>query len=84
MSFHWMDGSGFYWIFGLIPMLLWALLLVVGIILVLRLSARSGSDRMPPPQWGGGDSAEEILRRRFASGEIDEDEYRRRLDALRR
>jgi putative membrane protein len=28
--------------------------------------------------------AEEVLRRRFARGEIDEEEYQRRLEALRR
>jgi putative membrane protein len=37
--------------------------------------------------WGGSgprrdDDPEQILARRFAAGEIDEDEYRRRLEAL--
>ena len=80
MTFHWFDGSGL-WFAAVIPMVLWALLLLVGIILVLRLAGRSGSQ--DPPQWGG-DSAEEILRRRFAAGEIDADEYHRRLEVLRR
>ena len=31
----------------------------------------------------GGRGAEETLRRRFARGEIDEEEYQRRLEALR-
>jgi putative membrane protein len=34
------------------------------------------------PESGG--SPEEILRRRFAAGEIDSDEYERRLDELRK
>lgn len=39
--------------------------------------------------WGGGagprrdDDPEQILARRFAAGEIDEEEYHRRLEALR-
>jgi len=31
----------------------------------------------------GGPDAEEVLRRRFADGELDEDEYRSRLQTLR-
>jgi len=33
---------------------------------------------------GSGGSAEELLRRRFAAGEIDDDEYAKRLEVLRR
>jgi putative membrane protein len=32
--------------------------------------------------WSGGSRAEDTLARRFAGGEIDEDEYHRRLEAL--
>jgi uncharacterized membrane protein len=35
------------------------------------------------PAMSNRDSVEEILRRRYASGEIDADEYRRRLATLR-
>jgi uncharacterized membrane protein len=35
-------------------------------------------------QGRSGQGAEQILARRFASGEISEDEYQRRLTALRR
>jgi uncharacterized membrane protein len=31
-----------------------------------------------------GESSEELLRRRFAAGEIDAEEYERRLEVLRR
>lgn len=31
-----------------------------------------------------GESAEELLRRRFAAGEIDEEEFAKRLEVLRR
>lgn len=87
MTFHWVDGG--MWIAVLLP-LLWMLLLALGVILLVRLVNRGGPSQ--PPQWGGppqsppqaGDSAEEILRRRYAAGEIDEEEYRRRLDVLKR
>lgn len=65
-------------------MLLWALvgiallvLVVIGIIRLVRVpeSRRSGAltDRETP---------EELLRRRYAAGEIDEDEYERRRAGL--
>jgi putative membrane protein len=79
MTIHWVDGG--LWFVALVPLLLWVLLLVLGIILLVRLLNRRGPAE--PSQWGG-DSAEEVLRRRFAAGEIDEEEYRRRLDVLRR
>ncbi|MGZ8562232.1 MAG: SHOCT domain-containing protein [Candidatus Limnocylindria bacterium] len=33
---------------------------------------------------GAGESAEELLRRRFAAGEIDEEEFAKRSEVLRR
>lgn len=36
------------------------------------------------PAEGGGEDAEELLRRRFAAGEIHADEYERLLEVLRR
>jgi putative membrane protein len=33
---------------------------------------------------GSGESAEELLRRRFAAGEIDEEEFTKRSEVLRR
>lgn len=55
--------------------LLFVALIVVGIVLVLR---------QPPPgePRGGGTSARQILDERFARGEIDQEEYRRRRATL--
>nr|WP_202035394.1 SHOCT domain-containing protein [Streptomyces mexicanus] len=52
------------------------------------LRGRGGPWRGPDGPWRGGDgrpagdSPLAVLGRRFASGEIDEDEYRRRLSVL--
>ncbi len=70
-----MTGWGWAWM-GLFPVvLLIALALVVGWFM-----RESGSGRTRD----GEDSAREVLRRRFAAGEIDEDEFTRRLASLER
>jgi putative membrane protein len=56
-------------------LLLWGLL-VVGVVALLRRRARSTS--VEPRR-----TAEELLAERFARGDIDEEEYRRRRDVLR-
>lgn len=66
-------GWGAWLAMSLAMVVFWGLLLW-GIITI----ARSASGDPPP----GGDP-ERILAERFARGEIDEDEYRRRLDTLR-
>ncbi|MCX4999790.1 SHOCT domain-containing protein [Streptomyces longwoodensis] len=76
------DGGPGPWIL-LFP-LIWAAV-VVGAVTLLRRTA--GRGRRGP--WGpadvtrpAGDSPLAVLGRRFASGEIDEDEYWRRLSVL--
>jgi putative membrane protein len=44
---------------------------------------RFGPGRYPGPVPGGPAAAEEILRERYARGDIDEAEYRQRLEVLR-
>lgn len=69
-----MGGGMWGWLMGplgLVAMVaLWALLIWGGVVLVRHLSVGSAS------------GAERVLSRRFAAGEIDEDEYRERLQAL--
>lgn len=55
--------------------LLFVALIVIGVVLVLR-QVPSGESR------GGAGSARQILDERFARGEIDQDEYRRRRASL--
>ncbi|WP_245645963.1 SHOCT domain-containing protein [Pseudonocardia acaciae] len=57
--------------------LFWVLI-IAGIVLLVRAQARP--DRTTP---GGRPTPERLLAGRFARGEIDEDEYRQRLDVLR-
>jgi len=73
MQMHWDGwwGMGWMWIF-------WILIIVVLLLLVrwLIIPAR-GSDL-------SSESPEQILKKRYARGEIDKEEYERRLEDLRR
>lgn len=77
---HDMHGGMGVWmaLSGLIGLALLVALILVIIWLVRSLLTSGDRDR--PHQ----DEAEAILRRRYAAGEIDEDEHQRRRDALRR
>ena len=69
------------WLGMSVGMLIWAIVLVVVVWLVVRgLMAVEQRDR----RTERGDSAKQLLRRRFAAGEIDAEEYERRLSALGR
>lgn len=71
---------------------IWAFLLIVTLLAVLVLSVlgsvwlvrRLRQDVGGSPVSRSGDSAHDTLRRRHAAGEIDDDEYKRRLAALSR
>ena len=60
-------------------MLLWWIAGIVVLILLVRVLVRT-SPGSPP----GDETPEQILKRRYARGEIDRDEYQRRLEDLRR
>jgi putative membrane protein len=83
----WYDGgmSGWGWFGMSIGMLLFTALLVFGGVLLFRSLDRSGSHPAPPapPTAADRPSAEQVLADRFARGEIDDQEYRERLAALR-
>jgi len=66
-------GAGGMWLF-------WILLIVVVVVLARWLMAQGGSSRLP----AAGESPEQILKRRYARGEMSEDEYEQHLTALRR
>jgi uncharacterized membrane protein len=58
-----------------IVVVIWVL--VIGLLVWLAIRAISHRP-------GSGESAEELLRRRFAAGEIDEEEFAKRSEVLRR
>lgn len=64
-----MGGMWFWWILALV-------LIVLAAWIISRVTSRQGES--------AGESAEERLKRRYAEGEIDENEYETRLKDLRR
>ena len=68
MGMHW--G---WWIF-------WIVVVVFVVWLVVRTTGEGAGSTPPPPR---AQSPEEILRERFAKGEITEEEFRSRLRALK-
>lgn len=83
-------GFGFHWAFLLIP-LFWILLFVLIFAIAGRRWRRAGWSHGyghgfgPHAYWGAQSarSAEGSLAERFAQGDIDEKEYRARLEVLR-
>jgi len=68
---------------------LWALLVVVTVLAMLVLAVLGSvwlvrQLRRPDRGTPTGDTARDLLRRRYAAGELDDDEYERRLSALNR
>lgn len=74
-----MSGYGGGWMgYGFLPMgLIWLLLLVAAVVLVVWLVGRAGGG-------GQGDGALEILRQRYARGELDREEFERMKEELGR
>ncbi len=76
-----MNGWGYAAL--VIQVLFWALL-VVGVAFLIRYLARGRHETpAPPPAPQAHQGPEQILAGRFARGEIDEEEYHRRLTTLR-
>jgi putative membrane protein len=78
-------AAGYGWAFILVP-IFW--ILVIGLVVFLvsrrrRAWMAGGPDGFGPPWTRAGASAESTLAERFAKGDIDETEYRARLEVLR-
>ncbi len=77
----WMHGFGFGWggmVFGGLLTLLFWIVVIVLVVLVIRALSRSSTSRTTPPPSSPGeprDQALEILRERYARGEITKDEF---------
>ncbi|HJW21931.1 MAG TPA: SHOCT domain-containing protein [Candidatus Limnocylindrales bacterium] len=88
-GFGWMDGVGILWIVGILAMVAFWALIIVGLVYAVRWLIRADrNSRLPggPSGWNAPDSRPdnplEILRQRYARGEIDEEEYERRRKTL--
>jgi putative membrane protein len=69
-------NGGWWWVMGIGWLVFLAIVVVFGYLLIRHITQMSGAGQ----QRRG---AEDVLADRFARGEIDEDEFRRRRDALR-
>jgi putative membrane protein len=78
-----MDGmmNGGSWLWMLLPLLFWGGLLAFAVWALMRIFPNRGVNDETSSH--GGDSAEEILQKRFARGEIDAEEYERSLEVLK-
>ncbi|KIE23812.1 hypothetical protein LK08_28115 [Streptomyces sp. MUSC 125] len=84
-------GWGGWFVMTVLMVLFWAVL-IGGVVALVRYFSGTRHHQQPGPQWPSGESrdgggqdrrAENLLAERFARGEIDEDEYKRRLTTLR-
>jgi len=74
MGYGPMAGFGGFWPFFGLHMLVWVALIVLAIWGIARL--------FPTQRGRSTDAAQEILRRRYASGEINQEEYEQAKRAL--
>lgn len=82
---EWNDGMGnWWWIPMTITMIaVWGGLIWIGVALLNRNRQGTREQVVSPPPVAPRPSAQEILAERLARGEIEPEEYRQRLDALR-
>ena len=80
----WGHGWGWGgWVLMSVVMVLFLLALIAAIVVAIRyMSASNPAPRESPTSYAR-PGPEKLLAERFARGEIDEDEYRRRLSLLR-
>jgi putative membrane protein len=79
--------DGYDWSWGwILAMGAFVLLVIAGIVVALMFARRGSGHQIAPgaDPAGSRSQAHTILEERFARGEIDEDEFRRRSEMLRR
>jgi putative membrane protein len=77
------EHGGAIWLAILLQLVFWIGLVAVIVWLVLRLQRTPPPGAPPGPEAIRPESPEEILARRLANGDIEPDDYERRLAALR-
>jgi putative membrane protein len=80
-GFPYRFGDGGIWVGMVLSWIFWILVVALVVVLLIRLLRTHDSGWRGPIE--DPNSPEEILHRRFANGEIDVDEYERRMAALR-
>jgi putative membrane protein len=80
-GFPYRFGDGGIWVGMVLSWIFWILVVALVVVLLVRLLRTHDSGWRGP--MDDPNSPEEILHRRFANGEIDVDEYERRMAALR-
>jgi putative membrane protein len=84
MNVEWGMGGGFglVWLFGVFLMVLFWGLVIAALVLGIRWLIRADQRGRPQPPGPRPDDPLEILRQRYARGEIDDEEYERRRRVL--
>ena len=84
MMWYWGTGMHWWgWGLGAFTTLIFWGLIIWAIVMLVRWSRGARPGPWQHRAWRRDDDPEQILARRFAAGEIDADEYRERLGALR-
>ena len=77
---HMWGGGGHGWFFGPLMMVFWLVVMVGAVVLILRWLCASG--HIDPRRKAPGSDALDILRERFAKGEIEKAEFEERRALL--
>jgi len=83
---HMWGGAMHGWFLGPLMMIVWLAVTVGAVVLVLRLTGMTGHGKSSEKQGSekSGPDAMDILRERFARGEIDKEEFEERRTLLER
>jgi len=79
---HNWDGPWHGWFMGPLVMMLFLAVLVIAVVLLVRWFSSRGENHSTGGHMGAANSALDILKERFARGEIDKDEYEERRKTL--
>lgn len=71
MGPYWNGGGGWWMVGGWLTMLLFWALVIVGIAALLKFVTARGA----VPRTGGSETPQEILRRRYAAGELTKEQF---------
>lgn len=69
------DWGGWGWGIGMIHGLLWLVFIILGIVVLVRYIGRDSAGRPASPGEPAGETALDVLKKRYARGEIDKAEF---------